>query len=270
MTKKSFRQVAAGIPWWLVIISFLGLYFLVAALVNESYRSIFFAVASGLITTLLVAIVAYILSIFFGLLLGLARASHIRWLKELVTVYIELVRGLPMLVILYYIAFVAVPAISSVLNAVFAPLINAEIMEGFSPRSFSFALRAIIALVLGYSAFIAEIFRAGIESVDKGQVEAASALGLTKTQTMIHIILPQATRNILPALANEFIAVIKDSSLVSVLGVQDITQIGKVYSSATFLFFETYNVVAFFYLCLTISLSIAVRRLERKLKKGKR
>jgi polar amino acid transport system permease protein len=84
---------------------------------------------------------------------------------------------------------------------------------------------------------------------------------------MIRIVLPQAIRNVLPALANEFIAIIKDSALVSVLGVQDITQIGKVYAASTFKFFETYNVVAFFYLCLTVSLSMLVRALESRLRR---
>jgi polar amino acid transport system permease protein len=137
----------------------------------------------------------------------------------------------------------------------------------FTSRSFDFATRAILALTLGYAAFIAEIFRAGIESVDKGQIEAAHALGMSHAQTMIRIILPQAVRNVLPALANEFVAIIKDSALVSVLGVQDITQIGKVYAASTFKFFETYNVVAFFYLCMTVSLSILVRGLEKRLKR---
>jgi polar amino acid transport system permease protein len=126
--------------------------------------------------------------------------------------------------------------------------------------------RAVLALTLGYAAFIAEIFRAGIESVDKGQVEAAYALGLTRGQTLRKVVLPQAVRNVLPALANEFVAIVKDSSLVSALGVQDVTQLGKVYAASTFKFFETYNAVAFFYLCVTVSLSIAVRGLEKRLK----
>jgi len=97
-------------------------------------------------------------------------------------------------------------------------------------------------------------------------VEAAEALGLKHGQVMRRIVLPQAIRNVLPALANEFVAIIKDSSLVSALGVQDITQLGKVYSASTFKFFETYNAVAFFYLCLTLTLSLLVRRLEKRLK----
>jgi polar amino acid transport system permease protein len=214
-----------------------------------------------------VSLVAYGGSLFFGLALGLLRSSPLRPAREAATFYIELVRGLPMLVILYYIAFVGAPALAGMMNFLLSPIIRAGWMEPLQGRAFSFATRAVLALTLGYAAFIAEIFRAGIESVPKGQTEAAYALGLSRWQTLRTVVLPQAVRNVLPALANEFVAIIKDSSLVSVLGVQDLTQLGKVYAASTFKFFETYNAVAFFYLCLTISLSIAVRGLERRLKR---
>ena len=134
-------------------------------------------------------------------------------------------------------------------------------------RDLSLMWRAIIALMIGYSAFIGEVFRAGIQSVDKGQVEAAKALGLSRFQRFRLVVFPQAIRVILPPLGNDFVAMIKDSSLVSVLGVQDVTQLGKVYSSGTFMFFETYNVVAYVYLLMTVSLSLAVRGLESRLQR---
>ena len=126
--------------------------------------------------------------------------------------------------------------------------------------------RAILALTLGYAAFIAEVFRAGIQSVDPGQIEAAKALGLTGWQRFRLVVFPQAIRTILPPLGNDFIAMIKDSALVSVLGVADITQLGKVYAAGSFRFFETYNVVAFLYLVMTVGLSLALRALERRLR----
>ena len=101
----------------------------------------------------------------------------------------------------------------------------------------------------------------------KGQVEAAQSLGLSRWQTFRLVVLPQAIRTVLPPLGNDFVAMIKDSALVSALGVQDITQLGKVYSASTFLFFETYNVVAFLYLVMTLSLSLLVRGLEQRLKR---
>jgi polar amino acid transport system permease protein len=117
-----------------------------------------------------------------------------------------------------------------------------------------------------YAAFLAEIFRAGIEAVPRGQIEAALALGLRPARIFRHVVAPQALRTILPPLGNDFVSMIKDSALVSALGVADITQLGKVYSSGTFKFFETYNIVAFLYLTMTISLSLLVRLVERRLK----
>lgn len=262
----SAKEALAKIPWWLVALAGLGIFAVITFASSSGYRVIIAAVASGLGVTISVSLIAYCLSIFLGLALGLLRASPIRPAREAATFYIELMRGLPMLVILYYIAFVGVPALAAALNWLLGPVIGAGIIAPIQARSFDFATRAVIALTLGYGAFIAEIFRAGIESVDKGQIEAAYALGLSRGQTMRHVILPQAVRNVLPALANEFIAIIKDSALVSMLGVQDITQLGKVYSASTFLFFETYNAVAFFYLVLTVTLSLLVRVLERNMK----
>ena len=135
-------------------------------------------------------------------------------------------------------------------------------------RDFTLLWRAILALSISYSAFIAEVFRAGIQEVGKGQIEAAQALGLSSWQRFRLIILPQAMRKILPPLGNDLVAMIKDSALVSVLGVQDITQLGKVFSASSFQFFETYNVVAFMYLVLTLSLSLLVRAFEAHLRRN--
>jgi polar amino acid transport system permease protein len=269
-TPRTKASVLAGrVPWWLVALVGLGIFAAVSFASSAGYRVIIRAVATGLGVTISVSLIAYGLSLLLGLCLGLLRSSPIRPAREAATFYIELVRGLPMLVILYYIAFVGAPALASALNWMLTPLIRAGLIEAIKSRSFDFATRAVIALTLGYGAFIAEIFRAGIESVDKGQVEAAYALGMSRPQAMMHVIMPQAIRNVLPALANEFVAIVKDSALVSVLGVQDITQLGKVYAASTFLFFETYNAVAFFYLILTVTLSLLVRALERNLKTGR-
>ena len=144
-------------------------------------------------------------------------------------------------------------------------MIEAEIILALNVRQVDFTARAILALSIGYSAFISEIFRAGIESIGKEQTEAAQTEGATYWQTMRFILLPQAVRNVLPALGNEFIAMLKDSALVSVLGVQDITQLGKVYSASTFKFFETYTIVALLYLVMTIGLALLVRWVEQNI-----
>jgi polar amino acid transport system permease protein len=139
-------------------------------------------------------------------------------------------------------------------------------LEPLRNRDFSLLWRAIIALTIAYSAFLSEVFRAGLASVDPGQIEAAKALGLSGWQRFRHIVFPQAFRTILPPLGNDLVAMVKDSSLVSVLGVTDITQLGKVTAAGNFRYFETYNIVALIYLTMTITLSLALRRLEARLR----
>jgi polar amino acid transport system permease protein len=179
-------------------------------------------------------------------------------------------RGIPVLVLLFWIAFAGVPAFVAGWNFITLPLQQAGYMDALLVREVSLLWRAIIALAFGYSPFIAEIFRAGIQSVDIGQVEAAKALGLSRGQRFRFIVMPQAIRVILPPLGNDFIAITKDSSLVSVLGVADITQMGKIYASGSFRFFETYSIVAYIYLTLTVSLSLALRALERRMRRSQR
>jgi polar amino acid transport system permease protein len=145
---------------------------------------------------------------------------------------------------------------------------EAGLIDSLQVRDVSLLWRAIIALTIGYSAFISEVFRAGIQAVDRGQIEAAKALGLSRYRRFRHVVMPQAIRTILPPLGNDFVAMVKDSSLVSVLGVADITQMGKIYAAGSFRFFETYSIVAYIYLILTVGLSLALRALENRLRKG--
>ena len=257
----------ARLPYWLLAIMLLGVLAVWSVVREEDYRIIFRAVSRGIVTTLYVSVIAYVAAAAVGLLFGLMRASRRRVLREAASVYIEVVRGVPMLVILYYVAFVAAPAAVVLINRLAEPLIAAGWMEPLSVRRVDFVWRAIIALTIGYSAFLAEIFRAGIEAVPRGQLEAALSLGMSRRQAMLHVVLPQAARTVLPPLGNDFVAMIKDSALVSVLGVGDITQQAKVYSASSFRFFETYNTVAFLYLVMTIGLSILVRALERRLRR---
>ena len=257
------------LPFWLLGVILLGVLILWNIASRNDYRVIFRATATGLLTTLWISIVAFACSILVGLLLGLCRVSPSRVVREVATFWVEIVRGVPMLVILYYIAFIGAPGLTEAVNFLLSPLVRAGVAQHISVRSIDFSWRAIIALTLGYGAFISEIFRAGIQSIDAGQWEAAYALGLGRGHAMVRIVLPQAVRNVLPPLGNEFVAMIKDSALVSALGVQDITQMGKVYAASTFKFFETYNVVAFLYLFLTITLSMLVRLLERRLQRGR-
>lgn len=260
----------ARLPYWLLAAILLALYFLWVIASDGNYRIIFSATARGVGTTIYVTLIAYTFATLLGLVVGLLRLSRGRAVQEASRFYVEIVRGIPMLVLLYYIAFVGAPAVVGALNWLGRPLIDAGLLEPLNIRQLNFTVRAILALSIGYSAFISEIFRAGIQSVDRGQVQAALALGMSNSQAMRYVVLPQAVRNVLPPLGNEFVAMLKDSALVSVLGVQDITQLGKVYSASTFKFFETYNTVAFLYLIMTVGLSLAVGAVERRLGQHRR
>lgn len=257
------------IPWWLLTIALLGVLTLWAIIADEGYNQIFRALVGGLFTTLWVAMVSFSLAMVLGLLIALARTSPLRVLREVATFYTEVVRGIPILVFLFYVAFVGAPFMVDIANQVLRPLVDLGWAKPLTVRNFDLTWRAIVALMVCYSAFLAEIFRAGIEAVDKGQVEAAQSLGLSRWRIFRHVVFPQALRTILPPLGNDFVAIIKDSALVSALGVQDITQLGKVYSSGSFKFFETYNVVAFLYLSMTITLSLLVRWLESRMARGR-
>jgi len=258
-------SLLSRVPWWLLAIVLLFVLGFWAIGNDTTYSQIFNAVSAGIGTTLWVTGVAFTAATLIGLLVALARTSDNRLLRELATFYVEIIRGIPVLVFLFYVAFVAAPALVVAINWLMQP-----IGTTITIRQFDFAWRAIVALTVCYSAFIAEIFRAGIEAVDRGQLEAARSLGLSRWKCFRLVTFPQALRTILPPLANDFVSMIKDSALVSALGVQDITQLGKVYSSGTFRFFETYNVVALLYLTLTISLSLLVRLLERYLRENQR
>ncbi|MFN2243307.1 MAG: amino acid ABC transporter permease [Anaerolineae bacterium] len=253
------------LPYWLLVALLLAAIMIWVVVSNPDYRVIFDAVRQGVWTTIYVSVISYACAIFIGLLLALMRVYRSRLTQEVSSLIVEVVRGVPMLVLLYFISFVGAPALVDAINVVATPLINAGVMVELNVRQVNFTARAILALSIGYGAFISEIFRAGIESIEKEQREAAEVAGATYRQTMRYILLPQAVRNILPALGNELIAILKDSALVSVLGVQDITQLGKVYSASTFRFFETYSIVALLYLVMTLGLAMVVRWLEKRM-----
>jgi polar amino acid transport system permease protein len=242
-------------PWWLVALIAIGALLGALILMSGLFSQIFRIVVSGLGVTIFVTIVAFALASALGLGMALLGLSGSAILRQVARFYVEVIRGIPILVLLFYIAFVGAPALVAAWNFLVAPFVDAGLIPALMVRDVSLLWRAIIALVIAYSAFIAEVFRAGIQSVDKGQIEAAKALGLTPFQRFRFIVLPQALKVIFPPLSNDFVAMVKDSSLVSVLGVADITQMAKVYASGSFRFFETYSVVAYVYLVLTVGLS---------------
>ena len=253
-------------PWWLVVAAVLGAVFLVQILTSEIYSRVLDTLLKGVWITVMVTVVAFAAASALGLGIALMSLSKRVVLRQVARFYVEIVRGVPIIVLLLYVAFVFAPALVAGWNAV----AEATGLPTMRTRDFPLLWRAVLALTIGYSAFISEVFRAGLLSVDKGQIEAAEALGLSPRQRFRHVVFPQAIRTILPPLGNDFVALVKDSSLVSVLGVLDITQLGKVTAASNFRYFETYNVVAFLYLTLTIGLSVLLRRLEARLRAGPR
>lgn len=264
-------SVLARIPLWLVVTLLLGVFFLWVLLTDPNYEVIFGAILQGVGITVRVTLIAYAVAMVLGLLIGLARVSSRRLTREAATFYIEIIRGVPMLVLLYYIVFAGAPGLVDGINWLGAQVAQFGLlsglgarMAGMNVRDIDFTVRVILALSVGYSAFLAEVFRGGIESIERGQMEAARSLGMSYWQAMRNVILPQAIRRVLPPLGNDFIAMLKDSSLVSVMGVADITYQGKIYAASTFKFFETYNVVGYLYLVMTIGLALLVRYLEKR------
>jgi polar amino acid transport system permease protein len=230
--------------WRISFIGAIGLLVLLPVISPSPYGEIIRFLPDGILRTFQVTVASILLALVIGLITGLGRISKITLVNRIATIYVEVIRGIPLLVQLFYIyyalgKFVQVPRISA----------------------------AIIAMSVCYGAYMGEIFRAGIQSIPKGQMEAALALGMSRRQALRLIILPQTFRVILPPIGNEFIALLKDSSLVSILAVSDLLRRGREYASVSFRYFETYTVVALCYLVLTLFFSKLVAVMEERLER---
>lgn len=253
---KSRRSVAllipwGRVPWWAVIIAVLGIFVGYSVLNSEAYLKVIRFVMEGVKLTLQTTLLAFALALVLGLMGGLGRVSKNPILYAIATLYVEVIRGLPMLVIILYVGFVIGPWVRDATGGAFDP----PLLQ-----------RAIMGLGFGYGAYLTEVYRAGIQSIHRGQMEAARSLGMTYFQSMRYIILPQAFRVILPPLVNDLSALLKDSSLIAVIALPDLLQMGRLYISRTFRAFEGYNTVALLYLIMTLALSSLSRVLERRMK----
>lgn len=260
-------------PWWAIVTVLLGILAYWHITTDQTYTEIFNDILSGLEVTIFVTVIAYGFSLIFGLIVAFMRLSKNVFIYQIATFYVEIIRGVPILVLLLYVAFVMFDAVVQWLNGIGSTLSTSslglvagigQLLSSIRLRDIDNLARVIVALVIAYTPFISEIFRAGIESIPKGQMEAARSLGMGYWKAMRYVILPQAIRNVLPPLGNDLIAMVKDSSLVSVLGVRDITGEGRVGAARSFKTFETYNIIAFLYLSITLVLSGMVRWLERR------
>lgn len=265
-----------NLPWWAMILLLAGLSVTYLILTDNNYRDTFIYLKDGVYLTLWITLMAFPIATVIGLFTGIARLSKNVVLYTISTIYVEVVRGIPLVVLILMIAFAVIPLAVDLINnlgtwgqtwATSGFLADwSQKLVDFNIRSVDMKWRAVIALALGYGAFEAEIFRAGIQSISKGQMEAARSLGMSYFQAMRFIILPQAIRRVLPPLGNDFIAMLKDSSLATVLAVNELTQLTRLRRSSTFRVLEAFNVSAFLYLAMTLFLSAGVRLLERKMK----
>lgn len=222
----------------------------------------------GLLTTLRLSFWGTLLATVFGTVMGLLRVSKSLFYRMLARSYVELMRNLPPLVIIFIFYFFLSDQIMPVIGLDdflrSSSTGTQRLFEAlFSPPQFASAfIAALLTLAIFEGAYITEIVRAGIESVEKGQWEAAHALALSRWQTMRHIVLPQAIQRLLPALAGQFISLIKDSAIVSVISIQDLSYQGTQLMASTYLTIEIWITIALMYLVLTLSCSLAVAKLE--------
>ena len=200
---------------------------------------------TGAAVTVQITALSVLIGIIIGLFVGIARISTYRVVHLIAAVYVDFLRGTPLLVQIFLVYFAL-------------PVVTGQRIDPF--------VAAIAACSINSSAYVAEIFRAGIQSIDAGQMEAGRSLGMTWAQTMRYIIVPQAARRVIPPLGNEFIALLKDSSLVSVIGFEELTRRGQLIIARTYASLEIWLCVAIIYLVMTVSISRLVAWLERRYK----
>jgi polar amino acid transport system permease protein len=264
--ERSSRWARA--PWWLLALA-LGAGLVGWKLLADAlWRDIAGRLLDGVGVTLAVTAVAFPLAFAIGLVAALGLVSARPWARQVATLYVQVTRGLPVLVQIFLVAFVVTPLAVEGLRGL------GEAMHGWWGLSgglaelraadVPMAARVVVALALAYGAFEAETLRAGLTSLSRGQAEAARALGLSRGQALRRVLLPQTFRRVLPTLGNDLICLLKDSALVSVLGVRDVTQEARLYQSATFRYLESLVLLACVYLALTLLVAAVVRALEKR------
>lgn len=208
---------------------------------------------SGALVTIKITSVAVLCGMLIGMVMALAKMSKVKPLKVVANIYIEILRGTPLFVQIF-LFHLGVPSVVS-------ELIGA-------PFKFELMTTAFVVCSLNSGAYIAEIFRAGIQSIDRGQMEAARSLGMSHSTAMLYVVLPQAIKRVIPPLGNEFIVLLKDTSLLSAIGVTELMKVGQIYASVNYVPFPSYLGIASVYLILTFIISRFVNYTERRLSVG--
>ena len=243
-------------PWWGLVALVVGLVIILVTVKADPFRDILLFVRDGIGVTAFITVTAFIFILVLGMIGGLGRLSRNVVIHGIATLYVEIVRGVPLLVqlIWWYFAFpIVIQGVGRWLN-----------VSALAHYQANAIFTAIVGLTVCYGAYMSEIYRAGIQSVPKGQTEAARSLGMTPFQSLRHVILPQAVRMVLPPVGNEFIALLKDSCLVSVVAVADLTRRGREFMAVHFNPIEVWTMVALLYLVMTLFSARGVAWLEKK------
>jgi polar amino acid transport system permease protein len=254
-------------PWWLLVIGVLLVIVLLIRTQPIPYGEMFAFLQDGIVVTLQITLTSFVFILIVGLFGGLGRLARNPILKGVASLYVEVFRGIPLLVQLLFIWF-ALPQVFDMIGEWLGGLWPAA-SQWFINLKLQPFTAAVAGITICYGAYMSEIYRAGIQSIHRGQMEAARSLGMNYFQAMRHVILPQAIRVILPPVGNEFVTLLKDSSLVSVLAVSDLTRRGREYMSRTFLSLETWAMVAMIYLVLTMTFTRVAAAIERRMAAGK-
>ena len=276
LVQERVTERLANFPWWGLIVALLGVFLIYLFATDATYQATLVFLSVGVRMTIYVTLAAFVFSMIIGILTAFAQMSKGTNIfsvavRNLATFYVQIVRGVPVIVLIFYVALVILPAGVELLTSIADWMVGMgwlaadNKLSSMTIRDFPLVWRGIIALAVNYGAFSAEVFRAGIQSIEKGQLDASQALGLTWWKTMRYVVMPQALRRIMPPLGNDFISMLKESSLVGILGVQEIWQMGKKYTGTSFLYAETYNAVAFLYLSMTLILSMGVKYMEQRM-----
>ena len=244
--------------WWLLVVAVVATILLLILTSPDPFGRMFNFMLEGIWVTVKITTISFLLVVVVGLIGGLGRLSRNTFIKGLATLYVEVIRGIPLMVqlLFWYFAF---PAVIQNLGR----STGFEAFMNYRPQP---EPMAILGLTICYGAYMSEIYRAGIQSIGKGQMEAARSMGMTQVQAMRYVILPQAVRVILPPIGNEFISLLKDSSLVSVVAVEDLTRLGREFSGRYFVPIETWSMVALIYLVMTILSARVVNWIEHRTK----
>jgi polar amino acid transport system permease protein len=242
--------------WWGVLAAVVAIIILLVVSRPDPFRRIVVFVSDGIGVTITTTVISFALVLVVGMLGGLGRLSRNRVIFSITTLYVEVIRGIPLLVQLLFFYYALPPIIQNI-----GRIANIDALVNFQADPITMA---VIGLTICYGAYMSEVYRAGIQSIPKGQLEAARSQGMTYVQAMRYVILPQALRVILPPVGNEFISLLKDSSLVSVVAVADMTRRGREFMSTNFDPIETWMMIGLLYLVMTLLSARVISWLEKR------